>query len=60
MIAIEAKSVTIVGAAGWFGDALVTAVMVADSDTARRAGEVQLSGYQLWPIDRHENNPWSI
>ena len=51
---------TIVGAAGWFGDALVTAVMVADSDTARRAGEVQLSGYQLWPIDRHENNPWSI
>jgi thiamine biosynthesis lipoprotein len=60
MIAIGAKSATIVGAAGWLCDALATAVMVAGTDAARWFTQVELSGYQVWVIDRHENTSWSI
>jgi thiamine biosynthesis lipoprotein len=60
MIAIGAKSATIVGAAGWLCDALATAVMVAGTDAARWFTQIELSGYQVWVIDRHENTSWSI
>ena len=60
MIAIGAKSATIVGAAGWLCDALATAVMVAGADAALWFTQTELSGYQIWAIDRHENSSWSI
>ena len=60
MIAIGAKSATIVGAAGWLCDALATAVMVAGQDGAKWFGQPELALYQVWVIDRHENSAWSI
>lgn len=60
MIAIGAKSATIVGQAGWLCDALATAVMVAGPDAAIWFTQSELSGYQVWAIDRHENTSWSI
>jgi len=60
MIAIGAKSATIVGEAGWLCDALATAVMVAGTDAAVWFTQAELSGYQVWAIDRHENTSWSI
>ena len=60
MIAIGAKSATIVGAAGWLCDALATAVMVAGQDGAKWFGQPELAVYQVWVIDRHENSAWSI
>ena len=60
MIAIGAKSATIVGDAGWLCDALATAVMVAGTDAAVWFTQAELSGYQVWAIDRHENTSWSI
>ena len=60
MIAIGAKSATIVGDAGWLCDAMATAVMVAGSDGAKWFSQEELSGYSLWAIDRHEPTSWSI
>jgi thiamine biosynthesis lipoprotein len=60
MIAIGAKSATIVGANGWLCDALATAVMVAGQDGAKWFAQPELVGYQVWVIDRHENLAWSI
>ena len=60
MIAIGAKSATIVGAKGWLCDALATAVMVAGQDAAKWFAQSELAGYQVWVIDRHENSAWSI
>jgi len=60
MIAIGAKSATIVGADGWLCDALATAVMVAGQDAAKWFAQPELNGYQVWVIDRHENYAWSI
>lgn len=59
MIAIGAKSATIVGEKGWLCDALATAVMVAGTDAAIWFSQPELEGYQVWVIDRHENTSWS-
>ena len=60
MIAIGAKSATVVGAQGWLCDALATGLMVAGQDAAKWFGQEELAGYQVWVIDRHENSAWSI
>jgi len=60
MIAIGAKSATIVGREGWLCDALATAVMVAGTDAAHWFGQDELVGYLIWAINRHENTSWSI
>ena len=60
MIAIGAKSATIVGEKGWLCDALATAVMVAGTDAAVWFGQEELVGYKVWVINRHENTSWSI
>ena len=60
LIAIGAKSATIVGADGWLCDALATAVMVAGQDGAQWFTQPELAGYQVWVIDRHQNSAWSI
>jgi thiamine biosynthesis lipoprotein len=60
LIAIGAKSATIVGAHGWLCDALATAVMVAGQDGAQWFTQPELAGYQVWVIDRHQNSAWSI
>ena len=60
MIAIGAKSATIVGDQGWLCDALATAVMVAGTDAAVWFSQIELTGYQVWVVNRHENTSWSI
>ena len=60
LIAIGAKSATVVGPKGWLCDAMATAVMVAGQDGAKWFGQPELSGYQLFAVDRHEQTGWSI
>ncbi len=54
LIAIGAKSATVVGAEGWLCDAMATAVMVAGQDGAKWFGQPQLAGYQVFAVNRHE------
>jgi hypothetical protein len=60
LIAIGAKSATVVGAEGWLCDAMATAVMVAGQDGAKWFGQPELAGYQVFGVTRHEQTAWSI
>lgn len=60
MIAIGAKSATVVGPEGWLCDAMATAVMVAGTDSAKYFGQPELAGYQVFAVNRHEQSGWSI
>ena len=60
MIAIGAKSATVVGPLGWLCDALATALMVAGEDGAKYFSQPELEGYQVFVVDRYENTSWSI
>jgi thiamine biosynthesis lipoprotein len=60
MIAIGAKSATVIGPDGAIADALATALMVAGRDGAVWFTTPELSEYSAWVIDRHEKVAWSI
>jgi thiamine biosynthesis lipoprotein len=60
LIAIGAKSATVVGAEGWPCDAMTTAVMVAGQDSAKWFGQPELVGYQVFAVTRHEQTAWEI
>ena len=60
LIAIGAKSATVVGAEGWLCDAMATAVMVGGQDSAKWFGQPGLQGYQVFAVNRHEQSAWSI
>ena len=60
LIAIGAKSATVVGPLGWLCDAMATALMVAGEDGAKYFTQAELEGYQVFVVDRHENTSWSI
>ena len=60
LIAIGAKSATVVGPLGWLCDALATALMVAGEDGAKYFAQPELEGYQVYVVDRYENTSWSI
>ena len=60
LIAIGAKSATVVGAEGWLCDAMATAVMVGGQDSAKWFGQPELQGYQVFAVNRHEQSAWSI
>ena len=60
MIAIGAKSATVIGPIGAIADALATALMVAGRDGAVWFTTPELSEYSAWVIDRHEKVAWSI
>ena len=60
LIAIGAKSATVVGPLGWLCDALATALMVAGEDGAKYFAQPELEGYQAFVVDRYENTSWSI
>ena len=60
MIAIGAKSATVIGPNGAIADALATALMVAGRDGAVWFTTPELSEYSAWVIDRHEKVAWSI
>ena len=60
MIAIGAKSATVLGPNGAIADALATALMVDGRDGSVWFTSEELSEYSAWVIDRHENVAWSI
>ena len=60
LISIGAKSATVVGAEGWLCDAMATAVMVGEQDSAKWFGQPELQGYQVFTVNRHEQSAWSI
>ena len=60
MIAIGAKSATVIGPNGAIADALATALMIAGRDGAVWFTTPELSEYSAWVIDRHEKVAWSI
>ena len=60
LIAIGAKSATVVGPEGWLCDAMATAVMVSGQDSAKWFGQPELQGYQVFAVNRHEQTAWEI
>ena len=63
VIAIGAKSGTVIGPDGGLTDAFATALMVDGKDAAQWIGNPELSEYTFWAINRHEvdgaNTAWS-
>jgi thiamine biosynthesis lipoprotein len=60
LIAIGAKSATVVGAAGWLCDAMATAVVVGGVDSAKWFGQPELKEYKVFGVYRHEDQAWEI
>ena len=58
LIAIGARSATVVGTNGGVCDALATALVVAGRDGAYLVSKPELAGYQFWAIDRHDDVAW--
>ena len=60
LIAIGAKSGTVIGPDGGICDALATALMVDGRDSAQWIGNPELSEYTFWAINRHDESAWSF
>jgi thiamine biosynthesis lipoprotein len=60
LIAIGAKSATVIGSDGAFADAFATALMVDGRDGASWFVHPELAEYSAWVIDRNENVAWSL
>lgn len=60
MIAIGAKSATVVGPNGAYADALATALMVAGQEGSKWFTQLELTEFFVWVIERHENTAWSL
>jgi len=60
LIAIGARSATVVGPDGGLADALATALIVAGRDGAIWFNRSELTQYSAWVIDRHEEVAWSV
>jgi thiamine biosynthesis lipoprotein len=60
LIAIDAKSATVVGAAGWLCDAMATAVMVGGQEPTKWFRRPELAQYRVFAVNRHEESSWEI
>jgi len=60
LIAIGAKSATVIGPDGGLTDALATALMVEGRDGAVWFSQPELADYSAWVIDRYGNVAWSV
>ena len=60
MIAIGAAPASVARSLGWLFDAKATAVMVGGTDSAKRFGQHELQGYQLFGVTQHEESAWEI
>ncbi|MTA24935.1 MAG: hypothetical protein F2528_03125, partial [Actinobacteria bacterium] len=60
LIAIGARSATVVGPDGGLADALATALIVSGRDGAIWFAKPELSEYHAWVIDRHDDVAWSV
>ena len=60
LIAIGARSATVIGPDGGLCDALATALVVTGRDGAIIFSKPELQGYKVWVIDRNEDTAWTI
>lgn len=60
LIAIGARSASVIGPDGGLCDALATALVVTGSDGAVLFGKPALAEYKVWVIDRNEDTAWMI
>lgn len=60
LIAIGARSATVLGPDGGLADALATALMVEGRDGAIWFSHPDLAQYSAWVVDRHEDVAWSV
>ena len=59
LIAIGARSASVIGPDGALCDALATALMVDGIDAQKWIGRPELSEYSFWTINRHDKTAWS-
>jgi thiamine biosynthesis lipoprotein len=59
LIAIGARSATVVGPDGALCDALATALMVDGMDAQKWIGRPELTDYSFWTINRHDGTAWA-
>jgi thiamine biosynthesis lipoprotein len=59
LIAIGARSASVVGPDGALCDALATALMVDGRDAQRWMGQPELAEYSFWVINRDDETAWS-
>ena len=59
LIAIGARSATVIGPDGAICDALATALMVDGIDSQKWIGRAELAEYSFWTINRHDGTAWS-
>ena len=59
LIAIGARSATVIGPDGAICDALATALMVDGLDAQKWIGRAELAEYSFWTINRHDGRAWS-
>jgi len=60
LIAIGARSATVVGPDGGLADALATALIVSGRDGAVWFSKPKLAQYHAWVIDRNDDVAWSV
>ena len=59
LIALGARSATVIGPDGAICDALATALMVDGVDAQKWIGRPELTEYSFWTINRHDGTAWS-
>jgi thiamine biosynthesis lipoprotein len=59
LIAIGARSASVIGPDGALCDALATALMVDGVDAQKWIGRPELAEYSFWIINRHDETAWS-
>jgi len=60
LIAIGARSATVIGPDAAIADALATALMVSGKDGANWFSKAELNSYSVFVIDRNSDESWSI
>ena len=60
VIAIGAKSATVLGPDGGLTDAMATALMVTGDEGAKFFTQPELAHYSAWCIDRHDGGAWGV
>ena len=60
LIAIGARSATVLGPNGGLADALATALVVTGRDGAGIFMKPELAEYKVWVIDRNQDTAWTI
>jgi thiamine biosynthesis lipoprotein len=60
LIAIGARSATVIGPDGGLADAMATALMVTGDEGANLFGQEEFAQYSAWCINRHDGGAWGV